>query len=324
MSKIIAITIGDIDGIGIELLLRAWREKKINNFILFTDLKILENYIKKKNIKVEINLIKKKIKIKKLDNKKINIFSFSSKSNEENTYKSLKYAYDFCYKKICIGIITLPLRKDLIKIKISNRFTGQTEFFQKIDKKKYSNMILYHKKLIISTLTTHVELRKISKIISNKIFLYNQIKNLNNVLKKDFNIINPKILISGINPHAGENGLLGKEEQRVILPIINKLKNKGVNIDGPKSADSLLIKKNLKKYNCFLFIYHDQALIPFKYISQFSGVNYTGNLDIIRTSPDHGTAYDLIGSNKISDRSLRNCKKLIGKIYKNRIINEKS
>ena len=324
MSKIIAITIGDIDGIGIELLLRAWREKKINNFILFTDLKILENYLKKKNIKVEINLIKKKIKIKKLDNKKINIFSFSSKSNEENTYKSLKYAYDFCYKKICIGIITLPLRKDLIKIKISNKFTGQTEFFQKIDKKKYSNMILYHKKLIISTLTTHVELRKISKIISNKIFLYNQIKNLNNVLKKDFNIINPKILISGINPHAGENGLLGKEEQRVILPIINKLKNKGVNIDGPKSADSLLIKKNLKEYNCFLFIYHDQALIPFKYISQFSGVNYTGNLDIIRTSPDHGTAYDLIGSNKISDRSLRNCKKLIEKIYKNRIINEKS
>ena len=132
------------------------------------------------------------------------------------------------------------------------------------------------------------------------------------------------MIISGLNPHAGENGLIGKEEKETINPILSKLRKKGVNIKGPFSADSMLIKKNLNKFDCFIFIYHDQALIPFKYISQFAGVNYTGNLDIIRTSPDHGTAYNLIGTNKYSNKSLINCYKLVNKIYKNRLINDRS
>ena len=185
-------------------------------------------------------------------------------------------------------------------------------------------MILFHKKIIISTITTHIEINKVSKIISNKVFLSNQIINLNKTLKKDFNIVNPKMIISGINPHAGENGELGNEENKIITPTIKKLKKLGININGPISADSMLINRNLRKYDCFIYIYHDQALIPFKYISQFTGVNYTGNLDIIRTSPDHGTAYDLIGKKYISDTSFLNCYKLINKIYKNRIINAKS
>ena len=148
--------------------------------------------------------------------------------------------------------------------------------------------------------------------------------NLYKTLKEDFNITKPKLIISGINPHAGENGKIGKEEMNYIIPTIKKLKNKGIKIEGPYSGDSLLINKNLKKYDCFVFMYHDQALIPFKYISQFTGVNYTGNLDIIRTSPDHGTAYDLIGTKKISDLSFLNCFKLTRMIYKNRILNVKS
>ena len=134
----------------------------------------------------------------------------------------------------------------------------------------------------------------------------------------------PKIIISGINPHSGENGQIGNEEKKFIMPIIKKLRKLGISINGPISADSMLIKKNINKYNCFIYIYHDQALIPFKYISQFTGVNYTGNLDIIRTSPDHGTAYDLRGKKNISDTSFLNCFKLIKKIYKNRIINAKT
>ena len=106
-----------------------------------------------------------------------------------------------------------------------------------------------------------------------------------------------------------------------IFPVIKKLQKKGFLIDGPLSADSILIQKNLKKYDCFVFMYHDQALIPFKYISKFTGVNYTGNLDIIRTSPDHGTAYDLVKTKKYSINSFINCYKLIKQIYKNRIIN---
>ena len=132
------------------------------------------------------------------------------------------------------------------------------------------------------------------------------------------------MIISWLNPHAGENGLIGKEELEYINPTVKKLRKNGINIVGPSSADSILIKKNFTKYNCFIFLYHDQALIPFKFISQFTGVNYTGNLSIIRTSPDHGTAYDLVGSKNISNKSFLNCFKLIKKIYKNRIINDKT
>ena len=185
-------------------------------------------------------------------------------------------------------------------------------------------MILYHKKIIISPLTTHLELKKVAKYINKKDFLYNQIYNLNNILKIDFNIKNPKLIISGFNPHAGEKGEIGKEEIKSIIPVVKKLKLLKIKIDGPFSADSLLINENLNKYDCFIFIFHDQALIPFKFISQFTGVNYTGNLDIIRTSPDHGTGYNIIGTDKISTKSFINCYKLVKKIYKNRMINAKT
>ncbi len=324
MNKTIAITIGDINGIGIKILLNSWRNNEINNFILFSNIEIFKKYLVKNKLKLKLNKINKNLSNINFSKKRINIFSFNANSLDDNTYKSLKYAYKFCINKTCIGMITLPLSKDKIINKIDKKFIGHTEFFQKINKKENVNMILYHKKIIISPLTTHIEVNKISRFIKNKKFLFNQIYNINNTLKIDFNIKKPKIVISGFNPHSGENGKIGKEEINYIIPVVNKLQNVNVNISGPYSADSLLIKKNLSKYDCFIFIYHDQALIPFKYISQFSGVNYTGNLDIIRTSPDHGTAYNLIGSDDISNKSFINCYKLIKKIYKNRMINDKS
>ena len=324
MNKYIAVTIGDINGIGMEILIKSWKKKQIKNFIIFTNIKIIKNYFKTKNIVKHLNTIDIKKKNYNYQSNKINIYSFNAKSLEDNTYKSLRFAYDFCKIKICSGIITLPLRKDLIKNKINKSFIGHTEYFQKIDNRKYSNMILFNKKIIVSPLTTHIKVKNISKIITRKDYLFKQILNLNNTLKIDFNIKRPKLIISGLNPHAGENGNIGSEEIRIIKPLITQLKQKGILIDGPFSADSILIKKNLKHYNCFIFIYHDQALIPFKFISQYSGVNYTGNLSIIRTSPDHGTAYDLVGSKNISNKSFLNCFKLIKYIYKNRIINDKS
>ncbi len=323
MNNLIAVTIGDINGIGVHILINAWKRKKINNFILICNIKIIKNFLKNNNYKLQLNVFEGNFKKTNFNKKKLNIFSFNCNSLEDNTYKSLKHSYQMCVNKICIGLINLPIRKDLIINKINKNFIGQTEFYQKIDKKNYSNMILYHNKIIITPLTTHIKVKNISKNISKKLII-NQIINLFNTLKIDFNISNPKLIISGLNPHAGENGKLGNEEREIIIPSIIKLNKMGVNIDGPKSADSMLIQKNLKKYDCFVFIFHDQALIPFKYISQFAGVNYTGNLDIIRTSPDHGTAYNLIGSKDISNKSLINCYKLIKKINRNRIINDKS
>ena len=324
MNKLIAITIGDINGIGLDILIKSWQDKKIKNFVLITNNDILTNVLKKRKIKLLLNQVNfKKNQFIYLKDK-FNIFSYKANSSEENTYKSLKYGYSLCANKQCIGVITLPLRKDIIKNKINKNFIGHTEFFQKKDKKNNVNMILFHKKIIISPLTTHLEVKKISKVISNKKFLFNQIYNLNKSLQLDFNIKKPKLIISGLNPHAGENGEIGTEEKKFIQPVIENLQKKDVNIIGPFSADSLLINNNIDKFDCFIFIYHDQALIPFKFISQFSGVNYTGNLNIIRTSPDHGTAYNLLGSNKISNKSFINSYKLINKIYNHRIINGKT
>ena len=321
MPNFIGVTIGDLNGIGIHILLENWKKNKLRNIILFSNINIIKKYFKKKNIEIKLNLIN--FEINNFDSKRLNIYSYSSKNFEDNTYKSLEVAYDFCIKKKCIGIITLPLRKDLIKRKIDRKFIGHTEFFQNLDKKENSNMILYHKKIIISPLTTHISIDKISKFISNKEYVYNQLLCLNNTLKIDFNYKKPKIILSGLNPHAGENGEIGKEEIKYIIPVVKKLRKKGIKINGPYSADSLLIKKNIDNYDCFVFLFHDQALIPFKFISKFSGINYTGNLNIIRTSPDHGTAYKLVGSKEITYKSILNCYKLVKKIYKNRLNNDK-
>ena len=323
MSSLKAITIGDINGIGLELLVKLYKNKNINDFVLFTDIKIFNKYINKNKIKIKTNHINDCEK-KSIYNKKLfNIFSYKSASNEDNTVKSLIYAYKECLKGNYIGIITLPLRKDLIIKNIDSKFIGQTEFFQKLDKKKVSNMILFHKKIITSPLTTHISLKSVSKEVLKKNFLSNKIRSINNTLKIDFNINNPRIIVSGINPHAGENGEIGFEENKISHILLQLKKNK-INVDGPISADSMLLEKNLKNYNCFVFMYHDQALIPFKYISKFTGVNYTSNLDIIRVSPDHGTAYSLKGSKNVSSTSLENCFKLIKFIYKNRNARDKA
>ena len=132
MTNLIAITIGDINGIGIEILIKLWKKNKIKNIILFTNISILKKFLKKRKINLKINIIDKKTKNLNYKNDYLNIYSYKALNNEENTYKSLKYAYQFCKKNICIGIITLPLRKDLIKEKIDKKFIGHTEYFQNL------------------------------------------------------------------------------------------------------------------------------------------------------------------------------------------------
>ena len=323
MSSLIAVTIGDINGIGIDIYLKLLKENKIQNTILFTNINLIQKYIKKNKYKIKINVVNKDKNILLTKRECLNIYNYNCSTDIYNTIKSIDLSYKECLKKRFKGMVTLPIRKDLIN-KIYPNFIGHTEHLQKFENIKYSNMIFYHKKIIISPITTHIKLNAVSKFIQKKNFLLNQIRNLNSSLVKDFNIKSPKIIISGINPHAGENGNIGNEEINIIKPIINKLIKLDINIKGPFSADTMLIDKNLNMFDCFIFIYHDQALIPFKYISKFQGVNFTGNLSVIRTSPDHGTAYDLKGKNNISSESLLNSFKLINKIYKNRNRNDKS
>tara|TARA_A100001015_G_C14996982_1_gene716623 strand:+ start:578 stop:1555 length:978 start_codon:yes stop_codon:yes gene_type:complete len=316
MSKLIAVTIGDINGIGIDIFLSLFSANKIKNAVLFSNYIFISNYLKKNKINLKINLINGSLNNYTYKKNHLNLFSYKAKSNVENTFNSIIYSHKETIKKKFIGIVTLPIRKDLIIKKINKHFIGHTEFLQKLENKKNSNMILIHDKIVVSPITTHIRINSVSKVLLKKNYFLTQISNLHKILKIDLNIKDPKIIVSGLNPHAGENGKFGDEEI-FINKLIKSLKSKKMNITGTVSADSMLL--NNKNYDCYVFMYHDQALIPFKYISKFSGVNYTGNLDVIRVSPDHGTAYSLKGTKDISYESLKKCFILINKINKNKI-----
>ncbi len=324
MNNLIAVSIGDLNGIGIEILFKIWKKKTNNNFVLFTNYKIISNLIKKKKLSIKLNRVNTYHNYIKFKKNYLNIFDYNATSHVENTYKSIIYAHKETTDNNFIGLLTLPLRKDLIIKKIDKSFIGHTEFLQRLENKKYSNMILYNKKIIVSPLTTHIKLNDITKQIGKNNYIYKQILNLNRTLECEFNIQKPKLLISGLNPHAGENGAIGNEEITILKPILRKLRKNKINISGPVSGDSMLLNDNMKIFDCFVFIYHDQALIPFKYISKFTGVNFTGNLKIIRVSPDHGTAYNLVGKKTASDKSIQNCFKFIKIINKNKKKYEKT
>ena len=320
-KNIKAVTIGDIKGIGIKLLLNLikLKNKNINNFVLITNDKLFKKYLTNNKIKLTYNVINKPSELKKITKNNLIVYNISAENDIINTYNSIKTAYFLTKKKLCGSIITLPLNKEKIIKKINKSFKGHTELLEKLDNKEFSNMVFYSKKIIVSTLTTHIPINKINLFLKKKNIIYRKITSLNKMLITDFNIKNPKIIISGLNPHAGENGKIGNEEKKYINPIINKLQINNINIKGPFSADTIFNKINISKFDCFVCIYHDQALIPFKLITEMSGVNFTGSLDIIRTSPTHGTAYNLINIENADNTSLINSFILADKIYKNRL-----
>ncbi len=314
-NQLICVTIGDIEGIGIHLLLKEFKKGKINNFILITSLNIFNDYINfPKN---KINIVKE-INFSNFNKKKLNIYNYNTKNKNTNTIDALKYAYDFTKRGFFIGIVTLPLNKFKINNSVSKNFIDQTSFFSKKENQRYSNMLFYYKNKIFVPLTIHIEIKKVHELFKNTNNMIKKIENLYLTLIKDFKIKKPKILLAGINPHAGENNIISKDDNKYLLPIIKKLRKKEIYIHGPVSGDGMVNNQNLKNFDAFIFTYHDQALIPFKLISNYAGVNYTTNLNIIRVSPSHGTAENLIGTKTATSKGIINSFNLIKKINKNR------
>ncbi len=202
-------------------------------------------------------------------------------------------------------LVTLPINKDSIQ---SNQFDfpGHTEFLES----RFANgdekalMIMATESLRVAMVTSHLPLSEVSSTISKELVL-EKIRTLNHCLKRDFRIDKPRIAVLGLNPHAGENGLLGKEELEVIAPAIKEAQDEYILCTGPFAADGFFGAGRFKDFDAVLAMYHDQGLIPFKTLSMDSGVNYTAGLPIVRTSPDHGTAYDIAGRNEASDKSFR-------------------
>jgi 4-hydroxythreonine-4-phosphate dehydrogenase len=178
-------------------------------------------------------------------------------------------------------------------------------------------MLMVCDRLRIGVITGHIPLRDVSSALTSSLII-NKINILNNSLEKDFSIRKPKIAVLGLNPHSGDGGLIGKEDQEVILPAIESVKAKGILAYGPYPADGFFGSNNYLKFDGILAIYHDQGMIPFKALSFDSGVNFTAGLSIVRTSPAHGTAYDIAGKNEASPNSFREAVYFAMDIFENR------
>jgi len=304
----LAVSAGDPDGIGYDLC-ALLHEKQLKYYVdIYGDKNILQSRAKL-------------LGIKKLNNKKITFYDVKEnakvKNNRELTLESIKSAIQSCIQKRSVALVTLPVNKEKLSTS-KNLFTGHTEYISEFLKARNEPIMTFigNKKLIVATHTTHMSLlNAIKKVKKNS--LIKKLQLLHSSLKNQLKIKNPKILVTGLNPHAGENNLFGDEESKHIIPAINKLKELGIYLDGPAPADTALLKNNMNKYDCIYYMYHDQALCAFKTLFFDTGVNLTLGLPIIRTSVDHGTAEELVGKkDKISIKSFLNALNIAEKFSK--------
>jgi len=310
ISKIkkIIITTGDPAGIGLDLCIKLAYKKFPANVTVIGNLHALKNRAKfyKKNITVKKNLSTHEgngnLNFINIPYEKDVVPGKIESKNSISQLSALKFAAEECLKNNFDALVTLPINKKALSSTDIN-FTGHTEFISKICNTSGEEiMLLTNKNLKVALVTTHMALKRVPKFITKKI-LTKKIRILNEQLINKFNIKNPRISVTGLNPHAGENGEFGDEEIKIITPILKKLKIEGINLIGPIPADTAFTKKYLDKTDCFLAMYHDQGLSAFKALSFGKGINVTIGIPIIRTSVDHGTGLDIVESNKINASS---------------------
>lgn len=214
------------------------------------------------------------------------------------------------------ALLTLPIAKDALNAE-GWKYSGQTDWLKHEFEGSNPIMILFHESMRVALATVHIPLKKVSQSLTID-SLTDIIHGINQSMKIDFNIQNPRIAILGLNPHAGEHGLLGNEEQDIIIPAIEFAKSNEIQCFGPFPADGFFSRPSWKNYDAIIAQYHDQGLIPLKLQAQGHGVNFTANLPIIRVSPDHGTAYDIAGTDLVEEHSMISAIDAIRTILNNR------
>jgi 4-hydroxythreonine-4-phosphate dehydrogenase len=218
---------------------------------------------------------------------------------------------------VIAAVVTAPINKHNIQSE-EFKFPGHTEYFTERFEAKSSLMMLVSENLRMGVATGHIPLLEVSKALSADL-LRTKIQLFLKSLKEDFSIEKPRLAVLGLNPHAGDSGLLGQEELEIIQPVVEEFRKKGNLVLGPYSADGFFGKAQFKDFDGVLGMYHDQGLIPFKYIAFDSGINFTAGLPVIRTSPDHGTAYDIAGQNVADPGSFLQAMFLALDLVKNRM-----
>lgn len=315
-KPIIGITIGDLNGIGAETIIKALSDNrllKIFTPIIYGSTKVLSYYRKVMDMEPfnhhpvnnNFDVHTKKINVKNCWQENVEI-SPGQETAEGGKYAfmALESATDDLKEGKIQAIVTAPINKKNIQHENFN-FVGHTEYFNHKfnDENKDCLMLLVSEQLKVGVVTSHIPITEVKAQITKEKII-DKIQLLNQSLKKDFGISKPKIAVLGLNPHAGEEGLLGSEEQDIIIPALEDCKKQGKLVFGPFPADGFFGKMEYKKYDAVLAMYHDQGLIPFKTLAFYEGVNFTAGLSIIRTSPDHGTAYGIAGKNKADYESM--------------------
>ena len=322
----IGFSTGDPNGIGIEIILKSLSDKSLlKDFksVVFSNYKLIDNQNKLFNTKckiVKINEINESQQgcinvINVNDNDFKQKFGYSNQQGGEFSRESLFNATKYLSKKKIDALVTAPINKNNIQAQ-NFKFKGHTDFFSK----KFSGetlMFMINDKLKLALVTDHIPVSSISKTLTNSL-LNKKIELLFESLKKDFLIKKPKIAVLGCDPHCGDDGVIGNKDQKVIVPVIKRNFDKGTLIYGPFSSDGFFGNKEYKRFDAIISIYHDQGLVPFKLLSFGEGVNFTAGLDYVRTSPDHGTAFDIAGKGLAKINSFKEALFKSREIYLNR------
>lgn len=327
----IGISIGDINGIGMEVIIKTFSDSRMIDIctpIVYGSSKISTFHRKTLGVNdFSFNQIKS---TKDANHKKANLIDCwkeevnvaLGESNEDGgkyAFKSLEAATKDLADGNIDALVTAPINKDNIQSEDFN-FPGHTEYLtEKFEGE--SLMLMVNDNIKIGVATNHIPVSAIANTLTADI-IFSKVKILNKSLIQDFSLNGPKIAVLGLNPHAGDNGLIGKEENEIIIPAINNAKSIGINAFGPYPADGFFGSGNYKKFDAVLAMYHDQGLIPFKSLSFGEGVNFTAGLSIIRTSPDHGVAYEIAGQNKAEENSFRKAVYLACDIFKSRCLTD--
>lgn len=328
----VGITIGDINGIGLEVIIKSFTDNKLfaNTIpIIYGSTKAISYH--KKAINNESFNFTTITSADEAKPKKINVINCWNEDVKINlgtqNETGGKYALislnsatnDLKTNKIDV-LLTAPINKDGVK-SAGFEFPGHTEYLAHMSNTEDVLMVLVANELRVAVATGHVPLKEVANLITPEL-LTTKLNLFLNSLKKDFAISRPKIAVLGLNPHAGDRGALGEEELNIINPVVKAFHDKGELVYGAYASDGFFGSSNLKNFDGVLAMYHDQGLTGFKAISFDVGVNFTAGLPIVRTSPDHGTAYDIAGRGIASEQSFRNAYFLACDVYKKRLFHK--
>ncbi len=325
----IGITHGDFNGIGYELILKSFLDKRMLGFfipVIYGSSKLASYYRKTLRMpELSYNIIRdpsqaraNKPNLINISNQELKVeMGKVDKTAGEMARLALEKAVADLQSGKIDALVTAPIHKESIH---SDKFDfpGHTEFFaKKCHPKEGTLMIMLKDKLRIAMMTGHTPLKEVPAMITEE-KLIKKLRLFEHSLKTDFAIQKPKIAVLGLNPHAGDQGVIGTEEQTIIRPTVKKLQEQGLHIFGPYPADGLFGSENYQKFDGIMAMYHDQGMLPFKVLAFDEGVNFTAGLPIVRTSPAHGTAFDIVGKNKANIQSFKNALFAAVEIYLNR------